>query len=31
MASRPWRQPTGAMQHQEEEENGEILNADWLD
>jgi hypothetical protein len=26
--SHPWTQPTGMMRHQQEEENGEILNAD---
>jgi hypothetical protein len=26
--SRQWTQPTGAMRLQQEEENGEILNAD---
>jgi hypothetical protein len=28
ISSRPWVQSTGAMRHQQEEENGEILIAD---
>jgi len=28
LPSSPWTQPTGAMHHQQEEGNGEILNAD---
>jgi hypothetical protein len=28
ISNRPWTQSTGAMRHQEEEENGEILITD---